>query len=449
MKRQLHFILFFILLAGFPVLPAASQGQPLSLSLDQARNYAMENNYSLKNATIDTEIARKKVKENIAQGFPQISGNIDYNYFISLPTSLIPGDFFGQPGESIEVQFGTKHNLNLDVTLNQLIFDGRYFIGLQYARIFRQMSEELLIKSEQDVKEMVTGTYYTVLIAEESKRILDSLLNVLEKTRYEVGEMYHEGFLEATDYDQLTLTLAEVRNEANTLERQVALGYALLKYQLGLDDAQEVILTQSLDELLLLSSDEALLAARFDHTGHIDYRLLASQEKMKVLALQNEQSAYYPSLTGYLNFQENAQRDNFNFLRKGYPWFYTSSFGVSMNIPIFTSGIRLYRTQQARLELEKIRNSKEQLARGLQLSVEQARSEFNTALENYIRDKENIGLAMRIYRNTLVKYGEGMATSAELTQQHQQYINAESKYFQTVFALLTARNKLDKALGVY
>jgi outer membrane protein TolC len=431
-------------------ITAGAFGQTLSFKLKEAQDFAVQNNYKVKNAQFDLEIARKQVKENLSYGLPQINASSNYDYYIALPTSLIPAEFFGgQPGDFKQVQFGTKNNLTAGITLNQLIFDGRYFIGLQYAKIFEQLSTESLEKSEQDVKETVTQTYYSILVGQEALKILDSTLVILEKTRYETGEFYKEGFAEKTDYDQLTLTVTDIQNSFNSVRRQNEIGYKLLNFQFGIDLNQPVTLTDNLDGLIEQASVEALLDQPFNLEQHIDYRLITSQEKMKVLGLQNEKAAYYPSLNGYIYVQENAQRNEFNFFSPDEPWFLMSSTGISMKIPIFSSGYRKSRLDQAKLDLEKIQNTKDMVAEGLNLSVTQSRSEFKTALENYIREKQNVALSLDIYKKTLAKYNEGVASSVELTQQHNQFFASEQKYFQTVMSLLNAKNKLDKALGNY
>jgi len=432
-------------------ISAGTFGQTLSFKLKEAQDYAVQNSYKVKNAQFDLEMARKQVKENLSYGFPQVSASVDYSYFIALPTSLIPAEFFpnGQPGEFIELQFGLKNNLTGGITLNQLIFDGRYFIGLQYAQIFEQLSMESLEKSEEDVKQTVTQTYYNILVGEEVLKILDSTLIILEKTRYETGEMFKEGFVEKTDYDQLTLTVTDIQNSINSVQRQNEIGYKLLNYQMGIDLDQQVMLTETLDELIGKASVGALVDQQFNIEQHIDYRLIASQEKMKVLSLKNERAAYYPSLKGFLFLQENAQRNEFNFLAPDEPWFLTSSTGISMQIPILSSGLHKSRVSQAKLDLEKVQNIKKQVAEGLNLSITQSRSEFRTAMENYMREKQNVDLSLEIYKKTLTKYNEGAATSAELTQQHNQFLDSERKYFQMVFSLLDSKNRLDKALGNY
>jgi outer membrane protein len=430
-------------------LTVSTFAQTLSFSVREAQDYAVKNSYSVRNSQFDLDIARKKVKENLSYGFPQISASVDYSYFLALPTSLIPGEFFGQPGEYIEVQFGTKNNMTAGVTLNQLIFDGRYFIGLEYARIYEELSMQSLEKSEEDIKETVTQTYYNILVGEEAARVLDSTLSVLDKTRYETGEMYAEGFIEKTDYDQLTLTVTDIQNMINSVKRQNEIGYRLLNYQMGIDLDLKVILTETLDDLIENAALSSIMDQQFNLEQHIDYRLISSQEKMKVLSLKNEKAAYYPSLNGFLFLQENAQRNEFNFLSADEPWFLTSSTGISMQIPIISSGYRKSRVNQAKLDLEKIQNTKEMVAEGLKLSIDQSRSEFRTALENYMREKQNVDLSLEIYKKTLTKFNEGVATSVELTQQHNQFFDSERKYFQTVSTLLNAKNKLDKALGNY
>jgi outer membrane protein TolC len=274
-------------------------------------------------------------------------------------------------------------------------------------------------------------------------------LKVLNKTRYETGESYKVGFAEKTDYDQLSLTVANIENSINSVKRQNEIGYQLLKYQMGIPIDKPIELSETLDELIDKASVEAILEQPFNIEQHIDYRLVSSQAQMKALSLENEKAAYYPALNGFLTVQENAQRNEFNFFRPDEPWFLTSMTGVTLSVPIFSSGYRKSRVSQAKIDIEKMQNIKLQVTEGLLLSVSQSRSEFKTALENYIREKQNVELSLEIYERTLAKYQEGLASSLELTQQHNQFFESERKYFETALSLLNAKNKLDKALGNY
>ena len=444
MKYGITVILFLVILINY-----SSYAQPEQFSLREAQDYAIENNYNIRNANAEVEASRFQVKENIARGLPQIEGSVDYTYYIQLPTTIIPGNNEFNPGPDLKAQFGKPHNVFLNLNLNQLIFDTRYFIGLRYAKTMEQKTEEELLKTEIDVKALVAQTYYRILVNEESLLILDSLQKVLQQTRYETEELFKAGFAEETDYDQLTLTITDIDNSINELKRLRDLGYDLLRFQLALPLEHPIELTETLDDILAEIEIEAVMDQEFDINKNIDYRIIKTQEEMSLLNVKNERSAYYPSLNGFVTVQTSAQRDQFTIFRDGYPWLPTSSAGASLRVPIFSSGQRQARLEQAKIQLEQVKISRKQIEQNLNLSVVQARAAFRTAVENFFREEDNVELALKIYDKALIKFREGVASSVELTQQHQQYFNAQSNYFQTVLELLNAKIELDKTLGNY
>ena len=89
------------------------------------------------------------------------------------------------------------------------------------------------------------------------------------------------------------------------------------------------------------------------------------------------------------------------------------------------------------------------VSQGLILAVQQTNSDFNTAAEKFNNEKASMELTKRIYDRTLIKFNQGMSSSLELTQVHNQYLNSQSNYFNAIFELLNAKNKLDKALNNY
>ena len=130
---QINRVVFTIAIIASALIKSLAQ-EINYFSLEDAINFAMENNYEIINAEKDVEAAKQRVLETTAIGLPQINAFVDYNNNIALPTSLIPGDFFGQPGEEVEIQFGTKYNATLHASATQLIFSGEYLVGLKAAR---------------------------------------------------------------------------------------------------------------------------------------------------------------------------------------------------------------------------------------------------------------------------------------------------------------------------
>jgi outer membrane protein TolC len=222
-----------------------------------------------------------------------------------------------------------------------------------------------------------------------------------------------------------------------------------LRFQLALPLSHPIELTEDLEDILTQIEIDAVMDQQFDINKNIDYRIINSQEQMSLLNVKNERSSFYPSINGFVTLQTSAQRDQFTMFRNGYPWFPTSSAGASLYVPIFSSGQRKARLEKAKLQLEQVTTSKKQLEQNLNLLVVQARAAFRTAVENFYREEDNVELALKIYDKALIKYSEGVTSSVELTQQHRQYFDAQSKYFQTVLELLNAKIELDKTLGNY
>lgn len=445
MKNYLiiYISLCFIL---FCVGPIKSQ-RINKFSLAEAQKYAVEKSYSMQNAQKDIEIARKRVSEITALGFPQINAGLSYTNYIDIPTSLIPGEFFGEPaGTFIPVQFGTKHNTMFEATLSQLIFDGSYIVGLTASKAYLSLSQTQLVKSEIEIKESVAQAYSLALIAGRSKAIIDSTLLILKESLYETREIYKSGFIEDTDVDQLELLVAELEANQIRVSRSLELAYNYLKFQMGMPIKNVIVLTDDLDDFLETVDPEVLLNTEFDYNSNVDYRMLKNQERLAYLQMKLEKAAYLPNIVSYLSFQENAQRTSFNFFESGEPWFKTSYFGFQMNIPIFSGGNRSSKVKQAKLKIDKIKVADEQLREGLELELITARADFYNAYLIYETRVKSLDIAKKIYQKTNEKYKEGISSSLDLSQSYNQFLDSEAKYIESIRDLLGAKIKLNKLL---
>jgi len=132
----------------------------------------------------------------------------------------------------------------------------------------------------------------------------------------------------------------------------------------------------------------------------------------------------------------------------GGTWYPANIVGLNIQVPIFSSGQRLSKVSQAKIELDKVQNSKQLLSENLIVQITRARAEFENAFDKYNLEKDNKELTQKIFDNYQIKYKNGMATSLELTQAQLQYLNTQDAYFQSIFNLLDSKNKLDKALGL-
>jgi len=272
------------------------QEQPYTLTLAQAREYALKNNKSLMNARDGVVSSKQKVKETIAQGLPQVEGSLNYmTYFnyemnFSMGSSTEPninyslldlGDM--EVLNAISQMSGSSEpivmsdQLSGKVQLSQLIFSGQYLAGIKTAKIARKLSEQSVVASEQDVKENVTNTYYQILTSERTLKIINENIKNLNDILQHTTNMFNTGLAEQTDVDQLKITVNQLKNSQKALERMTQLSYNMLKFQLGVPPATSIILTDSLTQLLDATNPQAALAKDFNITENINYQMMESQ----------------------------------------------------------------------------------------------------------------------------------------------------------------------------
>ena len=418
-------------------------------SLQSVQEFDVKYSYDSKKSSMDILAAQKKVRETLYSGFPQINSTIGYMNNLELATVLIPNFFEGKFEEKIPVQFGTSHNANANFTVSQLLFSGSYMVGLKTSKIFRQMADLNHERTQLNVLEIVTNTYYLILVSEESERILSSNLANLEKTHYEIRERFKEGFVAETDADLVQISVTKLKNSLQAVSRQKEVAYKLLKFQMGLDLSEQIVLTDKLEDVLQQIDISKTANTEFDLVHNIDYKLIETQEKLSKMAWKNEKAQYFPTVSAFYSFQYDAFRDAFNIFDSKERWFRTQILGVSINIPLFTSGVQRAKVAQASIALKQARNARIQASQGLIVEAASLKSTLDSAYENYLNTKENMGLAGKVYDVTLIKYEEGVASSMDLTQVHDKYLMAQSEFIQAMSGLLTAKNKLDRLNNNY
>ncbi len=413
-------------------------------TLNEALDFAIIHNYKNQISLQDIEIAKKQIWETTAIGLPQVSVSGDYSNMLQIPTQLIPGDFMGMPGSFIPVKFGQQHDLAGSITATQLIFSGEYIVGLQASRIFLKLSQQSYNKSVKEIKETLAKSYYLVLIAQESKKILKETGDNIEKLLAEIRETYKLGFVADTDVDQLMLTKQNNDNTIISINKQIEISKRLLKFQLGLSYKDSLILVDSLNGFVQNIDADAILSDNFELNNNIDYKLLETKEQLALLNIKREKSKFLPQLSAFFTHKQSTYSNEFD--KIGDKWYPSSILGLQLKIPIFSSGSRISVVQQKQIEFEKLQYQKQELEEGMLLKVEQARVDLINAQNSFTNQKLSLELAKKININTEIKYKKGLASSNELMIAQNQYLSSLSKYYKAVNELLDAKTTLEYLL---
>ncbi|MEN8123821.1 MAG: TolC family protein [Bacteroidota bacterium] len=427
-----------------------AQENSYAFNIDEAVNYALANNYTVRTAKLDIDAAEKKKWETTTIGLPQINGKVDYQNWIKQGITLIPSEIFGgPPGEFEEVTFGAKQNLNATVTISQLLFDGSYLIGLQSAKTYLKISELAKEKTDQKIREAVINAYGSVLLVQESILILQKNREVLQKNLNETKAILSNGLAEEQDLQQQQITLSTIENELNKSKRLEIILKKMFNLTLGIPIDTQVVLKENLDNLALSSTNMNLINSNFDLDNHIDYRIADNTVMSNELLVKFEKSKALPSLGAFINYSTYANNDNNIFFKNNGNWFDSSLFGVSLNVPIFSSLQRSARTQQAKINLEQSEIELDETSQRLKLQVDTAKNKYQFALDHYQTSKQNLVLAESIAKKEQIKFFEGLSSSFNLTNAQNQLYQQQQQYIQSILEIIQSKVELENALNIF
>ncbi|HSM63583.1 MAG TPA: TolC family protein [Gillisia sp.] len=442
--------IFLTLFLAFPIALFAQEledSTPKTFTLSEAIAYGIKNSYNSEIANKNVAIALKQKWEIIAQGLPQISGKADYRNNLNQPVTLIPGEIAGgDPGTFVPVTFGTKQNLTATATWDQLIFDGSYIVGVQSAKTLLKISENAKVKTDLEVKEMITNAYGNVLLARESVEIAKRNLETVDKNLNDTKVTYENGLIEEEAVEQLEITLLGLQTSLNNAERMEGIAYDMLKVSLGIPVATPIIAVDNLEKLSTDYFDLQLLNKEIPVEENIDYRIAEDQSNQAEILVKLEKSKALPKLTAFVNYGAQANSDTFSFFTNNQVYYDQSVLGLSLNVPIFSSGMRSSRTAQKQIQYDQALLQLELTKNQVELDIQSSKNDYKFSLENYANKQKSLDLANRIENKNQIKFLEGLSSSFELSEAQRQLYRAQQEYLQAMLEVITPKIDLENLL---
>ncbi len=422
-----------ILLIALLISPFIRAQEKVSLGLEDAKAYAVQFNKNILNSSLAVQKSQEQLRETIAAGLPQMNATADYNNALGaeITFQLDPN------GPPAKIPINPTSTFNLRAT--QLIFSANYIVGVQTSKLYEQLMQTSQLKTEQEIVSQVVSSYYTVLIADESLKILynnvDNLQEIYEKTK----PLVEFGVMEKIELDQLSVQVNTLLNTLKSAERQLEFSKNMLRYQLGVSSETELELTDSLDKIMEQVSQNAQ-SDFFDISENIDFQLKQAEGEIQKKQVYMQKANYLPTISGYYSYTYKILKPNFDMSPK-------NMMGLQMSVPIFSSGERRSKVRQANIDIETYNNEKKLLQDQLQLQYNQLVFNLKNAQENYENQSKNVEVSREVIRQYRQKFDQGIMSSLELTTADNNYLKAESDYLQATMQVLQAQNELDKIKG--
>lgn len=432
----------------FVFISFTSLSQEKILSLNDCIELAIENNENLKNSKLEERISKALSKEYLSIGFPQINfdGGLQYNH--DVPKSLIDISRFmpGVPeGTEQEVQFGQTYDGRVDLFVNQMIFNGSYFVGLSAARELVRLSEKLSERNEIDINESVQKAFYTVLNTKSRIDLVEANLNRLNTLLGQTKELYTNGFIEKLDVDRIQVAYNNLKSEKIKADRFYKLSKEVLNFQIGLPVGTDIELTGDLTEEVINNFNYSL--DDFDYSKRIEYSILQTDKNLKFYDLKNNRSQYLPQIYANYNYGYNTSSSNYDLFFDSNRWKSFGTVGLKIIVPIFDGFLKRSKINQSKYKIEQVENQMMFLERSINLQINQSISNYENTKESLLISKQNLELAQNVYLATEKKYKEGVGSNLEVIDSNNSLKIAQNQYYNSLYESIIASIDIKKTLG--
>ena len=452
---------FMLLFAG----PLGAQEQTtLRLSLSEAQNYAVEHNYTMRNASLDMKKAEYTKWQTIASMLPQVKAGFDYQNMCGYEmvmsggsgfSSMIPdsitiggmtlplsipssGDEESSSGTVIPMNPSGTFSITASVALT-----GAQIVGIVLNNIAREMVDINRQQTEQTTRSQVRNVYVSILVMEDIVGLLDSSLANMQRLEETTLQSVRAGAAEQVQADKLHVQVASLRSSINANRRSLQMLYNSLILQLGADVNSHIELTTSLDQVLDIDQMAQLALSEFNIEHNHNYQLLKRNEEVAKRNVTMAWMDFTPTLSAYYQYSAKTYFGK----DQGFNMTPPNMIGASVSVPLFSSGSRYAKLQAAKIDYTEAINNKQQAEDGLRVQYNQLRFDLVNAIETYQIQKENLDVTKRVFDNTTEKYKYGHASNLEVTNASTDIITAQSSYIQAVMSVVSAQVALEDLLG--
>jgi len=447
---QIMIILLLSILSSRSLLLAQDRR---GFSLNEAIQYAVEHNINIKNSALDALSAEARIRELKGVALPQVSATGQVIDNLIVQRAFLPAKFFDvnapDNAPAVPVQFGVNYSGSLTGSLNQLLFDASYRLGLRAADTYRQLAQKNIQASKITVAEQVAKAYYGVLVNEQQIKLLDLNINRVDTLYQNTVGLNKQGFAEKIDVSRLEVQLNNLKAERQNVQNLLELSYYLLKFQMGLGINDAITLTEQIKDIDLDEVERTTVqpvTEQFDYNQRIEFATLQSQIELADLDVQSVAKRYYPSLSAFASYGYNTGRNKFSDMFTS-PWFNLSTVGLNLSVPIFDGFQKKYQAVQKRFALQKAQNSSTLLKNTIDLQIRQASVTLRNSLQTLRTQQRNVDLAKEVARVAKIKYQEGVGSNIEVMDAENSYRQAQNNYFVSLYNFLQTKVDADKASG--
>lgn len=438
MFRLAKIVSIWFLFLMIPSLILAQQNAADSIleqaTLENCIHFAVKNNPDIKNARFDEDITETIIKGKLADWFPQVNFNYNFQHNFQLPTSNFNG---------MVINIGSQNTSGLQFGATQNIFKRDLLLASRSSRDVRLQSKQNTKEQNINIAAMVSKAFYDVLLTRQQINVTEQDIARIELSLKDAYYQYQSGITDKTDYKRATISLNNAKAQKKFGDESLKAKYEYLKELMGYPSSKDFQLVydsaQMANEILVDTLQTV------NYSNRIEIQLLETQKKLQQYNLQYYKWSFLPEVSAFGNYNLNFLNNKFSKLyNQSYP---NSYAGITLALPIFQGGKRLQQIKQAELEVRQVDNSITGIQNKINTQYAQALAAYKSNLYNYYSLKENLSLANEVYDVIQLQYKSGVKTYLEVINSETDLRTAQINFYNALYQLLSSKVDVAQSLG--
>jgi outer membrane protein TolC len=422
--------------------PALTNPSELTFaSVDEVITHALASNPDLEEYALRQKKARKDYNSVRFHWLPTLSGSFAGQRNAELSVTPLPGELFGQPGTTVDAQFGQEYSYKTGLTLSKSILD----VQARYASKIAKVSEEITRANEtaykQQLTEQVALNYYTAIITHTLLENQQMSTSDADQIVAIVASRFREGVVDQSAVNRAHMNKNTALKNQFSYQDVLEQSYHNLRLLLGIPVESELVLNERLSAMTNhpplvegLGADPALFVEE----------LTVRQSHFR---LKEQKAAWLPKFDLSLYWGKEQYRDNFGLSFDDTDWSDTETLYFSVSIPLFTGFSRRSKIQSAKAEYDLARAmyEREQQASHIRdnflLSQRQIyRQQAEITRESYRLAKDNATLALQKYEQGVISLDQYLDAINEERNSEAVYLDALLQYYHLYATFISRGN---------
>jgi outer membrane protein TolC len=407
---------------------------PSLATVEACVQFALKHFPLVQQAALDEQITDRQIKSRLAEWYPQIGLNANYQNNFQLPAILFGGKI---------VYSGTFNSSSVALGLTQTLFNRDVLLASQTKRDVMTQIHQFSVSDKIDVTVNVSKAFYDVLLTEQDISVLDDDIVRLERNLKDTYNQYQGGLVDKTDYKRATISLnnskAQRKTDQETLKAKYAVLVQLMGYT-GKDPLHLVYDSATMEQQVVMDT-----TAVPDYNQRIEFQQLMTQKRLQQAEVKYQKWAYIPTVSAGAGYSLNYLNPEFSQLYSNN--FPTSYAGLTISVPIFQGTQRTQNIRIAELQLTRIDWDVVNLQSQINTQYTQALAVYKSDLNNYYVQRDNLNLAREVFNTIELQYRSGVKAYLDLITSETDLRTAQVNYSDALYQVLSSKLDVEKALG--